>query len=198
MSDKRATYVIGAVAAALALTLGLITAVPASSNIAVNTTPFNMVGHAEVVLKDSDGYVKAYRQSDNVVVLNGQNCSADLLFGVFEAGGLCDGAEAEFTDIRIGSDTNDPAAATDTQLTADLGFTGTGELISEDPATTNTGAIKTIEGTFVLTGATTVGEVGLFDAPGLGSDMFSRISLSTPITAGTDDTVTITYEIEVG
>jgi len=198
MSDKRATYVIGAVAAALALTLGLITAVPASSNIAVNTTPFYMVGHAEVVLKDSDGYVKAYRQSDNVVVLNGQNCSADLLFGTVTESGLCADTAAEFTDIRIGSDTNTVAADTDTQLVADLGFTGTGELTAEAAATSSTGAIKTIVGTFVLTGPTTVGEVGLFDGPGATDDMFSRIDLTTAITAGEDDTVTITYEIEVG
>ena len=196
MSDKRAMYAIAGIAATFALVLGLITAVPAST-VATQAIGLPMIGHAEVVLKDMDGNIKAYQQSDNVIPVNGQNCSADLLFGI-EEGGLCDGTAAQFTDIRIGSDTNNPAAATDTQLVADLGFDGTGELTAEDAATSSTGAIKTIVGTFVLTGATTVGEVGLFDDSTIGADMFSRIDLTTPITAGTDDTVTITYEIEVG
>jgi len=197
MSDKRATYVIGAVAAALALVLGLITAVPVSSSITSMDSPLNMVGHAVVVLKDNDGNIKAYRQSDNLVVFNGQDCAADLIFGVFE-GGLCAGSATIFSDIRIGSDTNNPPTTGETSLVADLAFAGTGELIAEADAVTGTGALKTIEGTFVLLGATTVGEVGLFDGPGGGTEMFSRISLTTPITAGLDDTVTITYIIKVG
>ena len=196
MSDKRATYVIGAVAAALALVLGLITAVPVSSSITSMDSPLDFAGHAIVVLKDSDGNIKAYRQSDNLVVFNGQDCAADLIFGVIEAG-LCAGSATIFSDIRIGSDTNNAPTSGETTLVADLGFAGTGELIAEADAVTGTGALKTIEGTFVLTGATTVGEVGLFDTPA-GTEMFSRISLTTPITAGLDDTVTITYIIKVG
>ena len=199
MSDKRAMYAIGAFAATFALVLGLITAVPVSSVTTLNSAPLGFMGHAEVVLKDIDGNIKAYQQSDNVVVLNGQDCAADLIFGIFE-GGLCAGAAQAFDHIDIGS--GDTAADDqDTTLETPLGLTRTGELTAEDDATTGgggTGAIKTITGTFILTAPSDVKEVGLFDDVTSPGEMFSRIVLGSPISAGTGDTVTITYKITVG
>lgn len=206
MSDKRATYAIGAVAATLALVLGLITAVPATT---VNTysTGLNMLGHAEVVLKDADGNIKAYQQSDNVIPINGQDCSADLLFGDFDDG-LCNsgaGTAAKWLFIGVGSDGVTTATDVDTDLGTELSISRTGTLIAEDAATegaSGTGAMKTVRGTFVLTSSATVAEVGLFDdfpdGEGGDSDMFSRIVLGTPISAGPGDTVTITYKVTVG
>jgi len=197
MSDKRATYAIGAVAAGLALVLGLITAVPAS-DVSINYVPLGIMGHAEVVLKDTDGNIKAYQQSDNVVVINGQDCAADAIFGSKTA--LCSAGASPFTWIGIGSGTA-TAVDTNTKLQAAV-LTRTGNLVLDSPATkgaTGTGAMKTIVGTFTLAGPTTVAEVGLFDAgPGVGPDMFSRINLASPITAASLDTITITYKITVG
>ncbi len=200
MSDKRATYAIGAVAATLALVLGLITAVPASTTV----TPYSalgMLGHAEVVLKDMDGNIKAYQQSDNVIPINGQDCSADGLFGVITAANMCDDGFDLWLFIGVGSST---LTATDTDTDLDdelLSLTRTGELIAESPATggpSGTGAMKTVEGTFTLTASATVAEVALFDGDTVGDDMFSRINLGTPISAGPGDTVTITYKVTVG
>ncbi len=201
MSDKRATYAIGAVAVTLALVLGLVTAIPASTT--VNTVSMGMLGHATVVLKDTDGNIKAYQQTDNIVVLNGQDCSADLLFGVFE-GGLCAGAEQIWDEIGIGS-RDSVALDTETDLIEPIPSVGapdrTGALTGETAATTGgggTGALKQITGTFILTAAETIAEVGLFDGVVEGAEMFSRINLGVPISAGSGDTVTITYVIEVG
>jgi len=197
MSDKRATYVIGAVAASLALVLGLITAVPAST-ITVNSSPIDMMGHAFVVLKDMDGNIKAYQQTDNIVPLNGQDCAAGLIFGT-DTANFCEfNKAADFHEIEIGSSTQDPAV-TDTSLIIPSGLDRTGNLIGGSPAVAGTGSIKIIEGTFTLTQALTVAEVGLFNGDTLGSDdMISRFELTTPISAGTDDTITITYVFEVG
>ena len=199
MSDKRATYAIGAVAAALALVLGLVTAVPAST-VTTYSTGMGMMGHAEVVLKDKDGNIKGYQQSDNVVVLNGQDCAADLIFGVVTA--LCDSTADFFTFIAVGDDSA-TATDVDTELGNELnGLTRTG-LLTEDTIAIGgpggTGAMKTIVGTFTLQGDATIAEVGLFDS-GTSDfpDMFSHIILGTAISAGDGDTITITYKITVG
>jgi len=211
MSDKRATYAIGTVVAAVALVFGLITAVPAVSTVSLNSVPLGMIGHAEVVLKDLDGNIKAYRQTDNVVVKTGKNCAADLIFGQLTNTGLCNEVNpGTFDDIRIGSSTVDPALNTHTRLLNDLGTggqgkvnpgDGTGVLTAETDATTSaSGALKEIVGTFTLTATASVGEVGLFigDDALFDDEMFSRIVLDPVISAGDGDTVTITYVIEVG
>ena len=202
MSDKRATYAIGAVLVGLALVFGLMTAVPSSTN-TVYLNSMGMAGHAEVVLKDADGNIKAYQQSDNVVVLRGQDCAADLLFGFVGAGTeLCTTPAAQFRFIAIGTGTTS-ATDVETTLVSELSsLTRTGTLTESAAATTGasgTGAMKTIVGTFTLVADTTVAEVGLFDTDVSDSaEMFSRIILGTPIGAGTGDTITITYKITVG
>jgi len=202
MSDKRATYAIGAVLVGLALVFGLMTAVPSTTN-TVYLNSMGISGHAEVVLRDADGNIKAYQQSDNVVVLNGQDCAADLLFGFVGTGTrLCPTDEAQFKFIAIGTGTS-TATDQDFELEAELSaLTRTGTLTESAAATTGasgTGAMKTIVGTFTLVAPTTVAEVGLFDDVANDTpEMFSRIILGTPIGAGTDDTITITYKITVG
>jgi len=196
MSDKRATYVLGAVAASLALVLGLITAVPAST---INVTPssLDVMGHAVIVLKDSDGYIKAYRQTDNIVPINGKDCAATRIFGDATANFCNDGA-AVFDDIEIGT-SSAALADTDTSLLDPITLDRTGNLIGGSPAVSGgSGSIKIIEGTFTLGGTETIAEVGLFDGPDVGDDMISRFLLTPAITAGFDDTVTITYVFEVG
>jgi len=197
MSDKRATYVLGAVAVSLALVLGLITAVPAITTVSITSSPMDIMGHAIVVLRDTDGNIKAYQQTDNIVPHNGKDCAASLIFGSTTAD-FCDDDENIFSLIDIGSSTIDPAL-TDTGLILPVtGITRTGTLIGGSAAVGDTGSIKIIEGTFTLLTDTDVAEVGLFDGPDDGDDMISRFELTTPISAGLDDTVTITYVFEVG
>jgi len=199
MSDKRATYAIGAVLVGLALVFGLMTAIP-SPTVSVYSNAMGMAGHAEVVLKDADGIIKAYQQSDNVVTLNGQDCAADLIFGAGTT--ACNASAGLFTFIAVGdgsSSATDVSTLLDSELIA---LTRTGLLITTDAATTGdggTGAMKTIIGTFTLVADATVTEVGLFDIVTSDTeDMFSHINLGTPISAGTGDTITITYKITVG
>ena len=93
---------------------------------------------------------------------------------------------------------SDEDLALDSELST---LTRTGTLTESAAATTGpsgTGAMKTIVGTFTLVADATVTEVGLFDDTAAGAEMFSRIVLGTPISAGGGDTVTITYIIEVG
>ena len=155
MSDKRATYVIGATFVAIAFVIGMVMAVPMQSA-TVSSTPLGILGHAVIVLKDTDGNIKSYVQSDNVVVLNGQDCAADAIFGINTGpnilGSLCDdGVPSEFTNIHVGSNA-DAEDEEDLALNAPiLDGQNTGALISHTEASvvgTGTGALKTIVGTF--------------------------------------------------
>jgi len=199
MSDKRAIYTIGAIVAAFALVLGMVAGSTSLTTMSVSTQePMRMSGHAIITLADSDGYIKAYRQTDNVVTLIGQDCAADELFGT-TGGDLCPTAGSNaFIFIGIGTGLGGGVDITDTKLGHEI-LTRTGALESQSAATTNTGAIKTIVGVFTLGSAATVDEVGLFDSNTAGNNnMFSHLEISPVISGGLDDVITITYEVEVG
>lgn len=71
-----------------------------------------ILGHVTYELKDASGNIKAYRQTDNVVVNSGKNCVSKLLFGGPStsrgaAGStVCTGANtAPWNIIGLGNDT---------------------------------------------------------------------------------------------
>lgn len=197
MSDKRATYAIGAIVAAFALVLGMVAGSTSLTTMSVsNPDPIQMSGHAIITLADSDGNIKAYRQTDNTVTNNGRDCIADELFGAVTP--LCDiTSTADYTFIAIGTGfTSQFLSETNTDLGSEIN-TRTGNLESEVAASVSTGTIKTIKGTFTLTDTATVDEVGLFDDATEGN-MFSRLQISPVISGGALDIITITYVVTVG
>lgn len=199
MSDKRTTYAIGAIVAAFALVFGMVAGSTSLTTMSVTSQdPMQMSGHVIITLADSDGYIKAYRQTDNVVTLVGQDCSADRLFG--DTGSpLCPAGPAdEFIFIGIGTGLGGGVDISDTKLGHEI-LTRTGALGDQTAATTTTGAIKVIKGVFILASAATVDEVGLFDSlPAGNNNMFSHLEISPVIAGGLDDKITITYEVTVG
>ena len=200
MSDKRTTYAIGAIVVAFALVLGTVAGSTSLTPISVaSQDPMQMTGHVILTLTDADGDIKAYRQTDNIIVHNGMDCSADLLFGDITTG-LCSG-ESVWTFIAIGSD-NTALDVTDpglgTEITVSTPARG-GTVDAEVPATGSTGAKKTIKQAFVITASDTVEEVGLFDiVTSNGGNMLSRLLISPAIPVLSGDTVTIKYVVEVG
>ncbi len=62
-----------------------------------------MLGHVEYTVLNSNQAVKAYLQTDNVVVYDGIDCAGELIFGT-SAGGNCDVA-GTFEYIAIGNGT---------------------------------------------------------------------------------------------
>ena len=200
MSDKRAIYTIGAIVAAFALVLGMVAGSTSLTTMSVSTQePMRMSGHAIITLADSDGNIKAYRQTDNVVTLVGQNCAADEIFGT-TLGDLCPTTgSGAFIFIGIGTGLGGGVSDGDTTLGHEI-LSRTGALDSQSAATTTTGAIKVIKGTFVLGTASTVDEVALFDSTSTtgNNNMFSHLEISPVISGGLDDIITITYEVTVG
>ena len=97
---------------------------------------------------DANGIIKAYSQSDNVVVRTGQQCAGELLFGA--TGLTCD--HATFFDyIAIGNGTAGADEA-DTELAADTAGTcatsgDDGEMARKQ--VTPTGVDGTVDGTVI-------------------------------------------------
>jgi len=198
MSDKRATYTIGAIVAAFALVIGMVAGSTSLTTISVSSQdPMQMLGHVIITLADPDGNIKAYHQTDNVVTHVGKNCAADELFGSLT--GLCVGGDPfDFTFIAIGSGLGSLTIdETNTGLGTEISITRDGTLTAEFAATGTGPAEKDIVGVFILGTTETIDEVGLFDASATGN-MFSRLVIDPAITASTGDKITITYELDIG
>jgi len=201
MSDKRTTYAIGAIVAAFVLVIGMVAGSTSLTTMSVSSQdPMQMSGHVILTLADADGDIKAYRQTDNIIVRDGMDCSADLLFGDFTGNGLCSVA-AFFTSIAIGS--SDAAldisqAGLTTEVTSSTPARA-GVLDAELAATVSDGAKKTVKGVFSIGAGFDVKEVGLFDSSTSNSgNMFSRLLINPSIPVLSGDSVTITYVVEVG
>ena len=196
--NRQKSIAVFAVIAAVAMTsIGLsgVSATPLMvSSVPQNQEGWGMLGHVEYTLMN-DGKIKGYYQSDNVVVDNGKNCVADLVFGATSTptGDNCSSSPSQFTFIGIGNGTGASSGASFLdvqQLTnateADLGCaedggTGTGELArraatvtmnAEANAGGTTGAkvqlITAVPFDFVTANATIVHESAIFNGASLG------------------------------
>ena len=199
MSDKRTTYAIGAIVVAFALVLGTVAGSTSLTPISVaSQDPMQMTGHVILTLTDADGDIKAYRQTDNEIVHDGMDCSADLLFGEETSPGLCT-SEGFWTFIAIGSDNTAPVN-TQSGLIAEITSASPargGSLTAEVLASGSDGAKKTVLQEFIISATGNIQEVGLFDAVTAGN-MLSRLLIDPAIPVLDGDTVTITYIVEVG
>lgn len=153
-----------------------------------------MLGHIELVAKDSDGNIKAYRQVDNIVVNVGKSCAIIHIFGIPTGsngtGTACGGQFVNtFNLVAIGTGTT-AAQATDTSLIAQVGSranNGTMTLINS----TSNAPYVILQDTFRPN--TTISEAGIFDSA-TGGHMFARQQF-TPISLGATDTLTVTWRV---
>ena len=175
MSDRRAKYII----LASIIFVGIVGISQGQGLFELNdvnpitsTTSLAPLGHVTVFLKDSDGNIQGYYQTDNAITDDGANCASDLVLGTtFDPGNDCDFVNR----IAIGSSSTafDPLQSdlidktTNGNLVATLtGVVGT--------STTNESPDFILERTFTILLADdneAIGETGLFDANG---NMFAR------------------------
>ncbi|HMK33283.1 MAG TPA: hypothetical protein VK431_06645 [Nitrosopumilaceae archaeon] len=168
-----------------------------------------MLGHLQLVLYGPDGQIKSYRQTDNIVVINGDNATANkMFFGSTTGGrklttcggGTCSGnSVGTFQWIGVGT-SNTGATATDSALGSQQSNKKLGTV------TNGTGGHGTaqIQVTFPankLTNSSTVNiqEAGLFDGflnSSASSNMFSRQTFSA-IGVNPADTLQITWTISI-
>ena len=159
-------------------------------------SPF-LLGHLELVAKDKDGNIKAYRQTDNIVVNKGKNCAAVHIFGVpaNSTGSACGGqSTAAFNYIGIG--TNGAAeTATDNALGTPLGSrtnNGTFTLVNATNGGSDSSPYYILQSQF-HPGVQTITESGIFDASSNGH-MFAHKTF-TGIGMGATDTLTLTWRV---
>ena len=154
------------------------------------------LGHLELVAKDSNGDIKAYRQTDNIVTTVAKNCAAIRIFGAMGGGNAtqgtaCGGATSTFNYIGLGTGTA-TELATDTALTAASGSRLQDTTKGLLNATAN--PYVTLQQTFTP-GAKTIAEAGVFDASGTsGGHMFAHKTFAG-IPLGATDTLTVTWRI---
>ena len=173
-----------------------------------------MMGHLQVETFDKDGNLKDYRQTDNAVVDDGEQCISKMLFGTTQASAgrgeytgtsACTGALTGAWDvIAIGTDST---AAADTQVIL-LNETATSNGLERGVATTKTwtngtGSTTTkivMSKTFTSDSPRdhTIQESGLFNSTTVaGSGMLARQTFSG-VTLSDGDSITVTWTFTVG
>jgi len=168
-----------------------------------------VLGHIEAIVKDQNGNIKAYRQTDNLVVSNGLNATVNKLFGPtsgttgFPQPTSINGTAGQFQYVGVGT-SNTAVAYTDSALTAQRaskllgtvtgiragGGTGMGAQIV---ATWAAGKLANASST-----TTTIQEAGLFDSGAnatSSSNLYAHQVISPGISLGTSDTLTVTWKI---
>ena len=165
-------------------------------------------GHLTLEVKDQFGNIKFYSQGDNVVVNNGENCAAKLLFqettgaagttvctGANTVGfryiGLDEGA-GPYAEDNFGLENPADSAGLSTPLRGSVVWTnstGTGG---------SSGVTIVIAATFTNSGASeTITGAGLFNSTATNMGMFSHKLAASSATVDLLDTLTTTWTITV-
>lgn len=196
-----------------------------ASSVPRNSDAMNILGHVEYTVRDSSGLVKAYYQSDNLVVNTGDNCVAARLFDPGNAApnhGCTSFGPTGYQFIAIGNETRafDDSA---TNLVAPATTTTDGEqarkrdsvpVIIPSSGNTPTGSQVIIETptpfTFSASNATTVQNSALFNATAGSTDSngqttaignaraFAIQKLNPTVTVANGDTLNVRWTITIG
>ena len=225
------TKIIGLVAAIAVLSgaMGL-SVTGAFSDLKTADTPFNttgmLIGHLEVEARNADGELFAYRQLDNAVVDDGEQCILKMLFGdegdpataegrgEFASNANCSGALTGAWDtIAIGTGA---VAATDTDVALGGEITALGgERATATTKTWTNGTSKTaetppsgmsVEATSIVLSKTftaganfgAVTESGLFNSTTANQNGMLARNVFAAVTINNGDSITITWTFNVG
>ena len=195
MSDKRAIIAL-VVVVAFAGIFGASQAgmfALADANLTTTTATMRYLGHVTAVVYDSNGNIKSYFQTDNLIVDDGRNCATDLVFGTSFHTASCTIVDK----MAIGKSSTPVDPETDTALGSETANGKEGLTIKDLVAATGTGLLDdvmfTLSNTFIIQSADSgqsIGETGLFDSSG---NLFAR-TLIGPVGVSTGDKVTINWE----
>lgn len=206
-----------ALVAIVAVSAGLVGYASSTSEVVSPATSFAssalVSGQMTLELRDSEGNLKAYRQTDNVITANGENCVAKALFaparytaGGVTSGGTCVGAiTVPFSFIALGTGTTQEQN-TDNNMQSQTSVSGLGIASgtvtftnSTGSGTPSTASVVSIAKTFTAgAGPTNISEAGLFNGTdGSLNGMFAHKTF-TPITVNNGDSLAVTWTINIG
>jgi len=158
------------------------------------------VGHLQLVLKDADGNIKQYLQTDNLIVNEGANTMADLLFSGLGPALNLNGnmTDAKFGFIGIGNSAV-PEGVFDTALLNPIGGCFRNSTVVSGSGA-STGSADIFLDT-IFTGfdgcSGTFSEAVLANSQS-GGEILSRKTFSPSITLGSSDELDIQWSITLG
>ena len=164
------------------------------------------LGHVTLVLRDSDGEIKQYVQTDNVVTNEGLDCLVDTLFGSVATGTCTSTGNMDIIGLGTGAAGGAGATGVTTPLASGcIAFADPG-VVADTGTTTQAIQVEVVFGGFTSTGAdlaatqceATITEAGLFNTGGattVTDNMFS-IQGFTGVAIATADTLTVTWDID--
>lgn len=178
-----------------------------SQTSSTNSESSGIAGHVTMFVTDPDGRITTYRQSDNVVVSQGQDCAAKALF-TLTTGSFADCTGAitggSFTVMALGTGTNGNTKS-DTALNVETSATGLARVaattVNATAATGSAGAKVSLSNTFTNTsgGTVVISEAGLFNSTSRTSDgMFAEEPVSPSISLNNNDALTVKWTITLG
>ena len=183
-----------------------------SSQNGVQAEHGKFLGHVTLALYGPDGNIKAYRQTDNLVTLNGDNATSNKLFfgattgarklSVCSGGSTCSGnSVGNFQWIGVGSTNTNPTVLDSDLLGAVGSHKGGPSAVSNGTGGHGTAQIQTTFAAGKITNSSNVNivEAGLFDSQNSGSgitNMFAR-QIFSAISVGSADTLQITWTISI-
>ena len=162
-----------------------------------------VLGHIEAIVRGSDGHIKEYRQTDNMVVSNGLNSTINALFGAgtqvitsgtsastFKYVGVgTSGTAVTYLDTALGAQRGNKHLGVVTAITAGGGTNMGAQIVANWGA----GLLANSSST-----STNIAEAGLFDGSTNSStttNMYSHQTISPTISMGTADTLQVTWKI---
>jgi len=154
-----------------------------------------LVGHLELTAYDENGNIKAFRQTDNVVLNRGDNCIADLIFAE-DSGGCSAEAAYDFIHIGTGSNATAPAEFWDPPLPITCTTTATPSTVAITNATGTTGASTLLTTPFLNVNAN-INEAAIKTASGCGNGDLLAYQQFTAIPLGVNDDLTVEWTITI-
>ena len=152
-----------------------------------------VLGHLTLTAYDDDGNVIAYRQTDNVVVNDGDGCIAELIFAI-TSGNACSAATT-FDRIYIGTGDSSGATEGSSALVTPSAQTGFASAVLTAASGTDTGASTLITANFFNVGAT-IEEAAIQESTTTASSVLAIQSFS-PIPLGGSDDLTIQWTVAI-
>ena len=157
-----------------------------------------MVGNVIVKLIDEDGYVKAYRQTDNQLVQEGFGVLCNLLFTGVTG---CTNVGGAMSHMQIGTDGTTATSAGQTDVLTDIALCGRVAFDSAVGVVSTVGVLAQVKVTVIATfqGSNdcvgTVAEVMMHnDATKLTGEALGR-NIFTGVAVTADDSLEITWDI---
>jgi hypothetical protein len=165
---------------------------------AMHSDGMKTMGHVVLTVLGPDGGIKAYRQTDNLVVNNGDNSTVNKMFGVART---TTGTVGTFNAVAVGTGATGPTTA-DTALGTQVGH----KVIATTSIATATHGNVVLTANFAAGKITNssnqnVAEAGIFDnsvanLSNNSTNLFARQTF-TSISIGPTDTLQITWSVNI-